>query len=103
MTNNPEDQNEYIMLNHVSMGENRKLKKKMKKLKKKFNNDEDKVFKGMTSYRSQIYHKQSKTLFDPTNEMKVRRAKRMERLESNTKRSKNQVLQKNNVKLSKFD
>jgi hypothetical protein len=32
----PVDENDYDMLNHISMGHNRKLKRRMKKLKKKF-------------------------------------------------------------------
>lgn len=32
----PVDENEFEMINHISAGHNRKLKKKMKKLTKKF-------------------------------------------------------------------
>lgn len=37
---------DFDMLNHISMGQNRKLKKKMKKLKKQ-NIDEDEIFRQM--------------------------------------------------------
>jgi hypothetical protein len=35
------------MLNHISMGQNRKMKKKMKKLQKKFGENKDLIFKNM--------------------------------------------------------
>ncbi len=39
------------MLNHISMGQNRKMKKKMKKLKKKFGDNNDKIFKDLQKYK----------------------------------------------------
>lgn len=61
------------MLNHISMGQNRKLKKKMKKLKKKFGENNDKVFNGLQRYKQDIYRQQQKTIFSPVNEMEKRR------------------------------
>lgn len=46
------------MLNHISMGQNRKLKKKMKKLKKKFGENDDKIFNGIQQYKQNIYRQQ---------------------------------------------
>lgn len=43
----PMDQNDFDMLNHISLGQTRKMKKKLKKLKKKFGENEDKIFKDM--------------------------------------------------------
>jgi hypothetical protein len=39
------------MLNHISLGQNRKMKKKMKKLQKKFGDDQEKIFKNLQKYK----------------------------------------------------
>jgi len=39
------------MNNHITMGQNRKLKKKMKKLNKKMSGDKDKIFKEKQKYK----------------------------------------------------
>jgi hypothetical protein len=43
------------MLNHISMGQNRKMKKKMKKLEKKFGDDKDQIFKNVQKYKQSFY------------------------------------------------
>ena len=56
------------MNNHISMGQNRKMKKKMKKLKKKMaghNNANDKIFKEMQKYKQSIIKNHEKTIFNP--------------------------------------
>ena len=47
---------DFDMVNLISTGQNRKMKKKMKKLKKKFvgDNSQDKIFKEMQKYKSSI-------------------------------------------------
>ena len=60
---------DYEMLNHISMGQNRKLKKKLKKLNKKFGDDKDKVFKDLQKYKQAFYRQHEKTIFNPVNEM----------------------------------
>jgi hypothetical protein len=39
------------MLNHISLGQNRKMKKKMKKLKKKFGENRDQIFNNLQKYK----------------------------------------------------
>jgi hypothetical protein len=39
------------MLNHISLGQNRKMKKKMKKLKKKFGENKDQIFNNLQKYK----------------------------------------------------
>ena len=88
------------MVNLISTGQNRKMKKKMKKLKKKFTGDnaDDKIFKEIQKYKSNIAKNHEKTIFNPVSLMEKRREKRMKRMEMNTKNSKKQVLQKNGKK-----
>jgi hypothetical protein len=61
------------MLNHISMGQNRKLKKKMKKLQKKFGEDKDKIFKDLQKYKESFHRQHEKTIFNPVDEMEKRR------------------------------
>jgi len=46
------------MLNHISMGQTRKMKKKMKKLQKKFGDKPDLVFKNMQTYKQTLQRHQ---------------------------------------------
>ena len=66
---------EIDMMNHISQGQNRKMKKKMKKLKKK-NLPDDKILKEMTKAKEQFHKGNEKKLFNPANEMEKRRQKR---------------------------
>lgn len=43
------------MNNHITMGQNRKLKKKMKKLQKKIPENQDKIFREMQKYKEGLY------------------------------------------------
>jgi hypothetical protein len=52
------------MLNHISTGQTRKMKKKLKKLQKKFDN-KDKIFGEMQKYKESMYKKHEKTIFNP--------------------------------------
>lgn len=51
MVNNNNDENDFEMNNHITMGQNRKMKKKLKKLQKKMPEDKDKIFKEMQKYK----------------------------------------------------
>lgn len=85
------------MTNQITMGQGRKLRKKMKKLKRQISGDnaEDQIFKEMQKYKSTIIRTQERTLFNPISLMEKRREKRMKRMEQNTKNSKKQVIHKN--------
>ena len=60
---------DFDMMNHISMGQNRKMKKKMKKLQKKISGEhaEEKIFKEMQRYKDSIRKNQEKTIFNPAN------------------------------------
>lgn len=51
MVNNNNDENDFEMNNHITMGQNRKMKKKLKKLQKKMPEDKEKIFKEMQKYK----------------------------------------------------
>ena len=55
------------MSNQITMGQNRKLKKKMKKLKKINPENPDKVFKEIQKYKQNFYQHHQKKLFNPVN------------------------------------
>jgi len=44
LNSNPHDENDFDMTNQITMGQNRKLKKKLKKLQKQLPTNPDKVF-----------------------------------------------------------
>ena len=43
------------MTNQITMGQSRKLKKKMKKLQKKMPSEPDRIFKEIQKYKESIY------------------------------------------------
>lgn len=51
---------DFDLINHITTGQSRKLKKKMKKLKKTFGgqNSEDKIFREMQKYKASIHRTQ---------------------------------------------
>jgi hypothetical protein len=51
MVNNNNEENDFEMNNHITMGQNRKMKKKLKKLQKKMPEDKEKIFKEMQKYK----------------------------------------------------
>lgn len=51
MMNNNTDECDFEMNNHITMGQSRKMKKKLKKLQKKMPEDRDKIFKEMQKYK----------------------------------------------------
>ena len=60
------------MFNNISMGHNRKIKKKLKKLSKKLDNP-DQIFKEVSKFKQRIIKNQQKTVFNPVNELEKRR------------------------------
>ena len=94
---------DFDMVNLISTGQTRKMKKKMKKLQKKITGDhaDDKIFKEMQKYKATLDKTNEKTIFNPVSLMTKRREKRMKRMEMNAKNSKKQVLQKNGKKEEK--
>jgi hypothetical protein len=97
MSHNNTDECDFDMNNHITMGQNRKMKKKLKKLQKKTPENRDKVFKEMQKYKESLYRGHEKKIFNPVNELQKRRDKRMKRMESNAKRRKSEVNQKNSL------
>lgn len=69
MMNENQQEMDFDLINHITTGENRKLKKKMKKLKKKISGDnaDDKIFREMQKYKASIHRIHDKTVFDPAN------------------------------------
>ncbi len=67
------------MQNIITSGKNRKIKKKMKKLNKKYDNPE-RVFKEFQKYKNSLENLDKRTLFNPASEMKKRREKRMKKM-----------------------
>lgn len=68
------------MNNHITMGQNRKLKKKFKKLNKKMPEDKEKIFKEIQKYKEALYKGHEKKVFNPVNELQKRRDKRMKQM-----------------------
>lgn len=95
LTNKTAEECDFDMFNHITMGESRKLKRKMKKLSKKMPENKDGVFKEILKYKDSLYRGHEKKLFNSVNELQKRRDKRMKRMESNAKKRKAEVLQKN--------
>jgi hypothetical protein len=77
INNNPQDECDFDMSNQITMGQNRKLKKKLKKLQKQLPSDSDKIFKEMQKYKQNLYVIHQKKIFNPVSEMQKRRDKRM--------------------------
>jgi hypothetical protein len=100
MSNNTAAECDFDMANHITMGQNRKLKRKMKKLQKKMPTNEDGVFREMQKYKETLYKGHEKKIFNPVNELQKRRDKRMKKMEQNAKRRKLEVIQK---KLEQFE
>ena len=80
MGNNPQDECDFDMTNQISMGQNRKLKKKLKKLKKAIPENPEKIFREINKYKQGLYQHHQKKLFNPVNEMEKRREKRMKKM-----------------------
>lgn len=80
MGNSPQDECDFDMTNQISMGQNRKLKKKLKKLKKTIPENPDKIFKEINKYKQGLYQHHQKKLFNPVNELEKRREKRMKKM-----------------------
>ena len=78
---------DYDMVNHITMGQNRKLKKKMKKLQKNSQNP-DQIFNDIQKYKESLYKIHEKKIFNNVNELQQRRDKRMKKMEMNKKNSK---------------
>ena len=95
MNKNPQQQSDFDMTNQITMGQNRKLKKKLKKLQKKMPQNPDKIFNEMQKFKKSIYDVHIKKIFNPVKEMEKRREKRRDTREKNAKKRKNQILQKN--------
>ena len=55
------------------MGQNRKLKKKLKKLQKQMPANPEKVFTEIQKFKQGLYEHHQKKLFKPVNEMAKRR------------------------------
>jgi len=55
LVNNNNDECDFEMNNHITMGQNRKLKKKMKKLQKKIPENQQKIFREMQKYKEGLY------------------------------------------------
>lgn len=55
MGNNPHDECDFDMSNQITMGQSRKLKKKMKKLQKKMGEHPDRIFKEIQKYKQGLY------------------------------------------------
>ncbi len=100
MGNNPQDECDFDMVNQITMGQNRKMKKKLKKLQKKIPDNPDKIFKEMQKYKESIYVGHQKKIFSPVNELQKRREKRKKKIDQNSKKRKAEILQK---KLERFE
>ena len=88
------------MTNQITMGQNRKLKKKLKKLKKTNPENPDKVFRDIQKYKSNLFEIHQKKLFNPAKEMEKRREKRRDKMDSNRKKRKQEIRQQN---MDRFD
>lgn len=97
MSHNHTEECDFDMNNHITNGQNRKLKKRLKKLKKKEPENQEKVFKEMQKFKEALYKGHEKKIFNPVNELQKRRDKRMKRMEQNAKRRKAEVTQKNSL------
>ena len=62
------------------MGENRKLKKRMKKLQKQIPDQPDKIFKEMKKFKEGLYRGHEKKLFNPVNMLQKRRDQRKKKM-----------------------
>jgi hypothetical protein len=51
MASNSNPEYDFEMNNHITMGQNRKMKKKLKKLQKNIPEDQDKIFREMQKYK----------------------------------------------------
>jgi len=65
MTNKTEQECDFDMNNHITMGQNRKLKRKMKKLQKKMPDNSDGIFKEINKYKESLYKGHEKKIFNP--------------------------------------
>ena len=67
--NEHQAEQDFDLINQITMGQNRKMKKKMKKLKKRIVGDDanDKIFKEMQKYKTSIIKTQERTIFNPIN------------------------------------
>lgn len=54
INNTNQDECDFDMNNHITMGQNRKLKRRLKKLQKKSDNN-DHIFKEMDKYKQTLY------------------------------------------------
>ena len=84
---NNQMQIDFDMVNHITMGQNRKLKKKMKKLQKN-SEDPTTIFNDIQKYKESLYRVHEKKIFNNVNELQQRRDKRMKKMEMNKKKSK---------------
>ena len=94
MGNDPQAECDFDMSNQITMGQSRKLKKRMKKLQKKIPDQPDKIFKEMQKYKESIYVGHQKKIFNPVKEMQKRREKRKNKMEQNAKKRKAEIRQK---------
>lgn len=94
MGNDPQGECDFDMSNQITMGQSRKLKKRMKKLQKKIPDQPDKIFKEMQKYKESIFIGHQKKLFNPVKEMQKRREKRKSKMEQNAKKKKLEIRQK---------
>ena len=85
------------MSNQITMGQNRKLKKKLKKLQKQMPANPEKVFTEIQKFKQGLYEHHQKKLFKPVDEMAKRRQKRKDKMEANARKRKAEVIQKKNL------
>lgn len=85
------------MSNQITMGQNRKLKKKLKKLNKLLPTNPDKIFTEIQKFKEGLYLHHQKKIFNPVSELAKRREKRKDKMEANAKKRKAEVIQKKNL------
>lgn len=94
MGNNPQDECDFDMSNQITMGQSRKLKRKMKKLQKQMPEDQDRIFKEIHKYKESLYLGHQKKIFSPVNQLQKRRDQRRKKMDQNSKKRKAEILQK---------
>jgi|JI10StandDraft_1071094.scaffolds.fasta_scaffold944910_2 hypothetical protein len=82
------------MSNQITMGQSRKLKRKMKKLQKQMPEDQDRIFKEIQKYKESIYLGHQKKIFSPVNQLQKRRDQRRKKMDQNSKKRKAEIIQK---------